>query len=88
MIFDSSVAPNQGQAVYMSAMATEVDDDDIERGSAVFSERSEAQGIGRWSAEDVSPASGRRLYSAIADRYWILDKDSPAAGDRRVEVQL
>lgn len=88
VIFDSNVTPGEGQAVYMTASAAEVSEGDVARGIAVFSARSEAQGIGRWTAGDVAPASGRRLYTAVVDRYWILDKDNPAPGDHRVEVQL
>jgi hypothetical protein len=88
VIFDSTVTPGEGQAVYMTAVAGAVADEGIERGMAVFSARSEAQGIGRWTVDDVSPTSGRRLYSAIVDRYWILDRDNPAPGDHRVEVEL
>ena len=50
VIFDSTVAPGHGQAVYMTAEAAQTTD-----GLEVFSARSVAQGLGEW--KDLSGAA-------------------------------
>jgi uncharacterized protein YhbP (UPF0306 family) len=57
VVFDSRTSVGSGQGVYMSAVAEELMGDDIERGIAVFSRRSEAHGAGEWNLEDVRPRS-------------------------------
>jgi hypothetical protein len=73
VIFDSTVAPNHGQAVYMEAEAAEAAD-----GLEVFSARSLAQGLGEW--KDLT--RGLRLYRAMVSRHWMLDEGP----DKRVPV--
>src|SRR4051794_17880073 len=85
VVFDSTVAPGEGQAVYMTAEAKQLtDSEDIERGLAVFSGGAARQGIGEWGAERVTGDARLRLYRANAHAHWILDPDSPY--DVRVEV--
>jgi len=50
VIFDTSVTPGDGQAVYMEATAAQVED-----GLDVFSARSVAQGMPAWD-EEIAPA--------------------------------
>lgn len=45
VIFDSQVPVGGAQAVYMAAVAEELADADLERGIAIFTRRSEAQGL-------------------------------------------
>jgi hypothetical protein len=73
VIFDSTVAPGHGQAVYMEAEAAEATD-----GVEVFSARSVAQGLGEW--QDVS--GPLRLYRAVVARHWMLGEGR----DERVPV--
>jgi uncharacterized protein YhbP (UPF0306 family) len=88
VIFDSTVAPGAGQAVYVEARAEQLAGDDIARGVDVFSERSVSQGIGPWSLEQVTRENGTRLYRAVAQGHWVLDHDNAAPGDRRIAVEL
>jgi uncharacterized protein YhbP (UPF0306 family) len=83
VIFDSRTPVGSGQGVYMSAVAEELMGDDIERGIAVFSRRSEAHGAGEWNLEDVRPPARHRLYRATASEHFVLDPQ-----DRRMPVSL
>ena len=86
-VFDSQVPIGTGQGVYMSAVATLVDDDETTaRGIEVFSRRSLAHGGREWVSADVVPGTGLRLYRATADAHWILAKDGQP--DHRVAVDL
>jgi uncharacterized protein YhbP (UPF0306 family) len=83
VIFDSRTPVGSGQGVYMSAVAEDLMGDDIERGIAVFSRRSEAHGAGEWNLEDVRPPARHRLYRATASEHFVLDPQ-----DRRMPVSL
>jgi hypothetical protein len=52
----------------------------------VFSRRSVAHGGREWTAEEVRPGAGLRLYRATADSHWILAKDGRP--DHRIPVPL
>ncbi|HEV7652943.1 MAG TPA: pyridoxamine 5'-phosphate oxidase family protein [Actinophytocola sp.] len=85
VVFDSTVAANTGQAVYMSATAGRVTDPaEIERGIAVFSARSVREMDTEWGPDRVTGAARLRLYRAEVDEHSILDPD--AAIDVRVTV--
>jgi hypothetical protein len=73
VIFDSTVEPGHGQAVYMEAEAAETAD-----GLDVFSARSVAQGLGEW--KDLS--GPLRLYRAAVSQHWMLGEGP----DKRVLV--
>jgi nitroimidazol reductase NimA-like FMN-containing flavoprotein (pyridoxamine 5'-phosphate oxidase superfamily) len=85
-IFDSQVAIGAGQGVYMSATATLLEDGEAARGIEAFSARSVAHGGREWTAQDVRPGAGLRLYRATADSYSILAKDGRP--DHRIAVTL
>lgn len=88
VIFDSTAAIGTGgeHAVYMSAVAEQPAGDDLNRGIEIFSRRSEAQGAGGLTREEVSPAAPYRLYRATVSEHSMLD---PAASpDRRTPVTL
>ena len=88
VIFDSTAAPGEGEAVYVAATASQLDgEDDVAAGIETFSERAVAHGIGPWTAEHVSSERAVRLYRAAAAQHWILDHENPAPGDHRVEVR-
>ncbi|MGH3876728.1 MAG: pyridoxamine 5'-phosphate oxidase family protein [Actinophytocola sp.] len=85
VVFDSTVAPNTGQAVYMTATASQVRDPAaIDRGLAVFSRASVRAGMDPWDADRVSGDARLRLYRATVLEHSILDPD--AAIDVRVNV--
>lgn len=73
VIFDSTVAPGHGQAVYMTGEAEQTTD-----GLEVFSARSEAQGLGEW--KDLG--GPLRLYRAVVAEHWMLGEGP----DKRVRV--
>ncbi len=85
VIFDSKVPVGNGQAVYMSAVASEVDGSELDRGMAVFSRKSVVDGAGEWTVDRVRPPAELRLYRAVVAEHWILDP-TPGTGDFRVPV--
>ena len=87
VVFDSTVAPGTGQAVYMTATAEQLTDPAaIEHGISVFSRESVRQGDEEeWRPDRVTGEARLRLYRARVDGYSILDPDVPF--DVRVEVR-
>jgi len=90
VVFDSQLPINTGQAVYMSARAERLADDDVEDGIAVFSRRTLAHGSTAWTAADVLRPDGVRLYRATVAQHWILRPDplTGATVDKRTAVAL
>ena len=74
VIFDSTVTPGQGQAVYMAAHAALADPGRL----PVFSERSVAQGMPAW----LTLPDHLSLYHATVTGHWMLGEDR----DERVPV--
>jgi hypothetical protein len=70
VIFDSHLAGGS-EALYMSAVGEEVTD--VDDAIALFSRRSEAQGLPAWTRENVMPPARHRLYHAIASEHFVLD---------------
>ena len=84
VIFDSTVPIGNGKAVYMAARAEQVTAaEDVERGMAVFSARSVAQGGREWTADDVAPSAALRLYRALVSEQFVL-----SARDERLPFRL
>jgi nitroimidazol reductase NimA-like FMN-containing flavoprotein (pyridoxamine 5'-phosphate oxidase superfamily) len=82
VIFDSSVQPGEGQAVYMAAEAAQVTGgDEVEAGIDRFSRRSVAQGLPAWTPAEVSAPARLRLYRALVSEHWMLGER-----DERVPV--
>src|SRR5262249_24582240 len=73
VVFDSTAPIGTGQAVYMAARAEEVTaSGDLDRGMAVFSTRSAAQGGREWAPSDVARSARLRLYRALASEQFVL----------------
>jgi uncharacterized protein YhbP (UPF0306 family) len=86
VVFDSQVPIGTGQGVYMSAVAGELEGDDLDRGIDIFSRRSVEHGGREWTLEDVRPSALYRLYRATASDHWVLD---PAGRpDHRTSVSV
>jgi nitroimidazol reductase NimA-like FMN-containing flavoprotein (pyridoxamine 5'-phosphate oxidase superfamily) len=83
VIFDSTVVPGQAEAVYVEAVARELDGAERDEALAVFSRRSQAQGLAEWTVADVTAPARHRLYRATARRQFILQ-----ANDERLAVDL
>jgi nitroimidazol reductase NimA-like FMN-containing flavoprotein (pyridoxamine 5'-phosphate oxidase superfamily) len=80
VIFDSHV-PGGWKAVYMSAVAEQVDD--VDEGIEVYARRSAEQGFPVWTREDVLPPARHRLYRATVREHFLLDDH-----DERLPVTL
>jgi len=83
VVFDSTVPEGSGQAVYIEALASELDEAERDAGIAVISRRSEAQGADRWDVADVTGPAALRLYRARASAHYVL-----GAKDERLAVRL
>ena len=81
VIFDSQVQPSGAEAVYVSALADEVSDDELEAGIKVFSRKSESDRLPAYSREDVRKPARLRLYRAVATQHFALGE-----GSRRMSV--
>ena len=85
VIFDSRAPINEGQAVYVEAVADQVVEAELDRGIEIFSATSAGHGAREWTRADVSPPAELRLYRALASQQFVLDPDE---GDVRVRVSL
>jgi uncharacterized protein YhbP (UPF0306 family) len=83
VIFDSRVPINTGQAVYMSAVAEQLEGERMERAIATFSQRSLEHGADAWTPADVQQPAELRLYVARAREQFVLGE-----GDERIAVKL
>jgi hypothetical protein len=82
VIFDSQVRPGEGQAVYMSAVAEQLEGAALEAGMRVFAEHSAAHGLSVWGVENVRAPARHRLYRATVSEHFMLRADR----DERVLV--
>lgn len=87
VIFDSRVAVGTGQAVYMTAIAGELAQVDMDPGVQIYNGRFQdpaAHGVRMIKSEDVQAPALYRLYRAMAQEYWVLDPN--AHPDQRIQV--
>jgi hypothetical protein len=82
VIFDSHQAGGWN-ALYMSAVSEQLVGSDVNEGIEIFSRRGEAQGLRRWTREDVLSPARHRLYRATASEHFVLDPH-----DQRLPVSL
>jgi hypothetical protein len=95
VVFDSTVAPYHGRAVYAVGEAREVPAGDLDRVLAAYP-RPDADGASPVTREDVSAPSPYRLYLATASELWVLCPREPRepcplhgiAADHRARVPL
>jgi nitroimidazol reductase NimA-like FMN-containing flavoprotein (pyridoxamine 5'-phosphate oxidase superfamily) len=71
VIFDSTVPPYHGRAVYVSGTATELSGDDLDEGLAVYPGRPD-RGATTVAREDVTPPAPYRLYRATVSELFVL----------------
>jgi Pyridoxamine 5'-phosphate oxidase len=83
VVFDSTVPPGHGRAVYMEATADIVPPGELDDAIATYSQESAAQGIPAWTVADVSGDAPHRLYRARAVRHYVLNER-----DQRIPVRL
>jgi pyridoxine/pyridoxamine 5'-phosphate oxidase len=72
VIFDSRQKPGTGEGLYLSARAEQLPEHELDRGLAVFSGVSQAQGEPAWERSDVLPPARHRLYHATAIEHFVL----------------
>ncbi len=86
VIFNSQARIGTAQAIYMSALATQLSGADLERGIDIYSRTSLGHGAPEWKQEDVQPPALYRLYQATVSEHWVLD---PAGHpDHRIPVNV
>jgi hypothetical protein len=86
VVFDSTVRPLTGQAVYMTAYAEQVTrPEEVAHAVDVFSRESVRQGLDALALDAVTGSGRLRMYRARVEEFSILDPDSPY--DVRVQVQ-
>jgi dihydrofolate reductase/nitroimidazol reductase NimA-like FMN-containing flavoprotein (pyridoxamine 5'-phosphate oxidase superfamily) len=83
VVFDSRVTPALAQAAYFAVVAEQVADDELERGLAVYSRASQAQGLSPWTTADVRAPARHRLYRAAVSEAFVL-----GPRDERLPVRL
>jgi hypothetical protein len=86
VVFDSTVRPLTGQAVYMMATARQVPEAGLESGLIVVSRKSVRSGLKEYGTASVTGDAPLRLYCATVSEHYILDPD--ASSDVRIPVSL
>ena len=94
VVFDSTVRPYHGRALYADGAAHELGPDELDRGLRVYPGPAERGGA-VLTAADVTGAAPWRLYRAQATHVWALCPRAPRAAcprhgrtdDHRVEVE-
>ncbi len=84
VIFDSTVAPDRRNAVYVEAIAAVVPDAELEDAVTTYAARSVARGQETLTVDEVSGGSPWRLSRARASAIFVLEDEH----DRRAPVQL
>ena len=84
VIFDSTMSPDQRNAVYVEATAAIVSDAELADAVAVYAARSVARGLQTLTRDEVTGYAPWRLYHARASAVYVLEDEH----DRRVAVRL
>ena len=95
VIFDSTVPPYHGRAVYAVGEARELSGSDLDRALAAYP-RQDAHGATPVTREEVTGPAPYRLYRATASEMWVLCPREPRqpcprhglAKDHRVRVMV
>jgi hypothetical protein len=83
VVFDTSAPLGTGGGVYLTALAGEVGDADVDRCVEVLSRVSQAQGGGAFTRDEVREPAALRMYRAVASAAWLGTRE-----DQRVPVRL
>jgi nitroimidazol reductase NimA-like FMN-containing flavoprotein (pyridoxamine 5'-phosphate oxidase superfamily) len=76
VVFDSTVAPYYGRALYATGYARELSGDEVDAGLAVYPAPNRP-GVSPVSRDDVTGCSAYRLYRATATDLWVLCPREP-----------
>jgi len=85
VVFDSQAPVGEGQGVYMSAVADELEGAEAQRGIEISSRVSVSHGAKPWRLEDVREPAELRLYRARVSEHWVLDPERRP--DQRIRVR-
>jgi hypothetical protein len=85
VVFDSQAPVGEGQGVYMSAVAEQLEGADLDEGIEIFSRVSISHGAKEWRVEDVRPPAALRLYRVRVSEHWVLDPERRP--DQRTRVR-
>lgn len=72
-IFDSRQPPGTGTGVYLSAMAAQVPEHELDDGIAVYASVSQRAGAGKWTRVQVEPPAKHRLFRATTVEHFVLN---------------
>jgi nitroimidazol reductase NimA-like FMN-containing flavoprotein (pyridoxamine 5'-phosphate oxidase superfamily) len=76
VVFDSTVPPYNGRAVYATGYARELSGDDLDAGLAVYPGPNQS-GVPTLTRDEVTGSSEYRLYQATATDLWVLCPREP-----------
>ncbi|MEQ4203922.1 pyridoxamine 5'-phosphate oxidase family protein [Actinopolymorpha sp. B17G11] len=76
VIFDSTVAPYHGRAVYAAGEARELSGSDLDRALEIYP-RPDGEGVTRFNRDEVAAPAPYRLYQATAADLWVLCPRQP-----------
>ena len=82
VIFDSHEAVCW-KALYMSAVAEQLAEAQVDDAIGIFSRHGEAEGLRAWTREDVVSPARHRLYRATVSEHFVLDPH-----DQRIAVEV
>jgi hypothetical protein len=82
VIFDSTVPVGSAEAVYVDALAVELDGPELEAAIDAYSRRSLEAGAGAWTIDAVRAPARLRLYRGTVTSMSVLGD-----GDRRIVLQ-
>ncbi|MEF3405512.1 pyridoxamine 5'-phosphate oxidase family protein [Agromyces sp. CCNWLW203] len=74
VVFDSAAPVGRAEAVYVDAVAGQVDDADLTAALEVFNGRSIERGLPAWDASAVTGDAPHRLFVARATDVFVLDE--------------
>jgi hypothetical protein len=85
VIFDSSLPPGAGGAVYVSGTAGLMTGPGLQTGIGIYSYRSCQRDLREWAIGDVQAPAHHRLYRAVAAEQSVL---KPGSADVRIPIDM
>jgi nitroimidazol reductase NimA-like FMN-containing flavoprotein (pyridoxamine 5'-phosphate oxidase superfamily) len=84
VIYDSTVSPAKRQALYVEAVAEQLDGESRDAAVARYSEHSVAEGLEPLTVDEVTDSSPFRMYRAAVTAAFMLEDER----DYRIAVEL
>jgi pyridoxine/pyridoxamine 5'-phosphate oxidase len=72
VIFDSTVGEGEAEAVYLEALAGQVEDAELAAAVETYSARTQAHGLNPWLPADLTAPAQFRLYRATVTETFVL----------------